>query len=207
MFITYFTITMRSKIILIFLFYWLVLVNGCAKEKINVLPPQANDASIEELLSEAKENHYRDLDLALAYANLALEKANGEEDIAAIHRQIGFFHESHNLVQKAYQHYELELTYAERSGDTDLIIAAYTDLAIISRRKANYQACKEFHLKALKIAEQLESTKALETTYHGLGSLYKDIGDYETAVNYYLKTIELTEKRGDIPNAINTKQF
>lgn len=187
--------------------YYLAIANGWAKEKVKILPPEAANAPIEKLLQEAKENHYRNLDLALAYANLALEKAKDKEELARIHREIGLFHESHNLVQEAYQHYELELAYAERSGDNDLIIAAYTDLAIISRRKADYQACKDFHLKALELAQQCPTTNALETTYHGLGSLYKDIGDYETAVGYYLKTIELTEQRGDIPNAINTKQF
>lgn len=182
-------------------------VTGLSKEKVKVLPPKAKEYAIEQLLELAKENHYRDLDVALAYANLALEKSSGYKQTAKIHREIGMFYESHNFVKESFQHYELELAYAERADDIDLIIAAYTDLAIISRRKADYKGCKDYHLKALELAQQLSSTNALETTYHGLGSLYKDIGDYETAVEYYLKTIELTEKRGDIPNTINTKQF
>ncbi|MEL7021181.1 MAG: tetratricopeptide repeat protein, partial [Bacteroidota bacterium] len=198
---------MRIRIALVLACCWLGVMTIRAKEKVKILPAETREASVEILLQDAKENYQRDLDLALAYANLALEKTRDNEELTRIHRAIGFFYENHNLVKDAYQHYELELAYAERSGNKDDIIGAYTDLAIINRHKADYQSCKHFHLKALELAEQLTTTDALEATYHGLGSLYKDIGDYETAISYYLKTIDLTEKRGDIPNAVNTKQY
>lgn len=177
------------------------------KESVKILPAEANAYDVERLLTLASKYHYSDLDMALAYANLALEKTTDYKILAEIHRKIGLFHESHNLIDEATMHYQMELSYAKRSGDPLTEIASYTDLAIVSRREAKYKLCKDYHLKALELAETQESTNALETTYHGLGSLYKDVGDYEMAVQYYLKAIVLTEQRGDIPNVINTKQF
>lgn len=177
---------------------------------VSISPQEAKEYDISTLLELAKKNSFKDLQAALMLTDIALKKAQDNNDKTTefeILRTIGFFYEQHNQLDTAIATYKKAMENAEARNDVEHLKSIYTDLGIVNRRLANYKESKDFHLKALELAQNLDNTAMMETSYHNLGSLYKDVNDYETAITYYLKAIELTEARGDTPNVINTKQY
>ncbi len=55
---------------------------------------------------------------------------------------------------------------------------------------------KEFSLQALSLAEKLHYKKGILLATYATGSVYQINKDYQTAINYYKKTIDLSESYG-----------
>jgi len=164
---------------------------------------------VNKLLDFAARESNQNLDLAIAYAQLALEKAvaaKNKAQIFNVYREKGFFYENNNMLDSSLVAYETALKMAEAINNDNFKLVMYTDLAIINRKLGIYSKTKEYHLTSLELATDINNLENVEFAYHGLGFLYETIGDYDEAIEYYLHSIEVAEKRGSISGVITTLQ-
>jgi signal transduction histidine kinase len=121
-------------------------------------------------------------------------------------RNQGYDYEDLNQLDSALTYYHKALNVAiDKHSDYNLA-TIYTDLAILSRKKAEYLSCKNFHEKSLFLAEKSGDKEMIEGNIHGIGFLYEQIGDYEKAAEYYLKALRLSQDRGEKEGVIATLQ-
>ena len=155
--------------------------------------------SVLDILRIANSYSYKDLNLSLACANVALEKAKLETDkrnLFDVQRAIGFIYEDNTMVQKAIETYENTIKIAEILGDTALS-TLYNDLAIVSRKNGNYRAAYNYYDKTIFHAKLIRDSLMEESSYHGLGQLHKEVGIYDKAIENYLLSLALSEKSKD----------
>ncbi|MEZ4885774.1 MAG: tetratricopeptide repeat protein [Chitinophagales bacterium] len=207
---------MENRWILFTYLFFFATLNMMADQNIGTVSNQKIENSvvrdsISTLLELSSQYSYSDLSKAIEYSALAEELATQASlplEHFRIYRTLAFMYENNNNLDSAIHYYHRTLDIASKEDNPQkLLLKSYTDLAIVYRRMANYALSRDYHLKAMKIAEETGNQVALENAYHGLGTTYRDVGDYERAIQYYLEAIQLTEKRGDKPNMVNTMQF
>ena len=71
---------------------------------------------------------------------------------------------------------------------------------------SKYAIAKNYHLKAIDLAESENDIETVENGYHGLGSLYETVGEYEKAIDYYLKSLNIAESRKSAEGVVITLQ-
>jgi signal transduction histidine kinase len=160
--------------------------------------------SVWDILGEANKYSFSHLDLALAYANIALDKAQksgNKKDVFDAQRGIGFIYEDNGLPDKYISAYEAAAHTAESLPDS-FKTTIYNDLAIVYRKHGNYRIAFGYYEKVLAIAERINDYEMISSTYHGLGALYRETGIYDKAVNYYLKSLDISVKLQSQKNII-----
>ena len=113
--------------------------------------------SIWDIFAEANKHTYTNIDLALAYANIALEKARkleSQKDIFDAQRLIGFIYEDNGMPAKYIPAYEEAARIAEALPDS-FKTTIYNDLAIVHRKNGNYRLAFSYYEKVLSIAERI----------------------------------------------------
>ncbi|MEL6864919.1 MAG: tetratricopeptide repeat protein [Bacteroidota bacterium] len=161
------------------------------------------------LLDMASKHATDDLNLALAYADIALddaEKTQDDKKMFSIYREKGFFYEDNNQLANALMCYHNALESAIKLDNNEYKLIIYNDLAITHRRLGNYKRTKDYHDKSLELAQKVNDLKMVEFSYHGLGYLYETIGDYDKAIEYYFQSLEVAEIRGSVNGVIVTMQ-
>lgn len=121
-------------------------------------------------------------------------------------RNAGYELEDRNQLDSAKIFYLEALQLAQLDGNRFNLATIYTDLAIISRKTADYIACKNYHQTALEIAEQNGDREMVEDNTHGIGYLYENLGDYQNAITFYLRALSLSQIRGEKEGVIVTLQ-
>ena len=160
--------------------------------------------SVWDILGEANKYSFSHFDLALAYANIALDKAQksgNQKDVFDAQRGIGFIYEDNGLPDKYIAAYEAAAHTAESLPDS-FKTTIYNDLAIVYRKHGNYRIAFGYYEKVLAIAERINDYEMISSTYHGLGALYRETGIYDKAVNYYLKSLDISVKLQSQKNII-----
>jgi signal transduction histidine kinase len=160
--------------------------------------------SVWDILGEANKYTFTHLDLALAYANIALDKAQksgNRKDMFDAQRGIGFIYEDNAMPAEYLAAYESAARVAENLADS-FKTTIYNDLAIVHRKNGNYRTAFVYYEKVLDIADKIHDDEMIASTYHGLGNLHKETGVYDKAVNYYLKSLEISVKRHSIKDMI-----
>ncbi|MEM9917091.1 MAG: tetratricopeptide repeat protein [Bacteroidota bacterium] len=174
-----------------------------------MLYKEVGDQKSVDILNLSYETHMEDLPKALAYADIALEKAQSLEDFEVIfyvHRNKGYYFENYNQLPTAIKSYVQALETAQKKDDNELKLTVYFDLAITHRKLGNYQKTKDYNLKALELAKDIKHRRGMEISYHGLGYLYETIGDYDKAIEMYFKSMEVAEGLGNMNGVITTMQ-
>jgi signal transduction histidine kinase len=157
-----------------------------------------------EVLTIANSYSYKDYNLSLFYAQIALEKSKKSNDnrmLFDVQRAIGFIYEDNTMVQKAIEAYENAIKTAEILGDTALS-TVYNDLAIVNRKVSNYRASYAYYDKTKYHATRINDTQMIASSFHGLGHLYKEVGIFDGAIDNYLQSLVLSEKLNNVIDII-----
>ncbi|MBL7815148.1 MAG: tetratricopeptide repeat protein [Saprospiraceae bacterium] len=149
-----------------------------------------------EILSYANQYSYSDMPVALIYADVALEKARkrgSAEEVFSVQRDIGFIYEDNAILDKAIEAYESAAKTATGLHDT-LKTTIFNDLAIVSRKIGNFKASYSYYERVLELAEKATPVDyfMLAGAYHGLGHLHREVGIYDKAISYYLKSLDIS---------------
>ncbi len=149
-----------------------------------------------EILGFANQYSYSDMPKALLYADIALnmaKKKGNREEVFSVQRDIGFIYEDNAILDKAIVAYEAAASTATNLHDT-LKTTIYNDLAIASRKNGNFKASYSYYEKVLDLAQKTTPIDyfMLAGAYHGLGHLHKEVGIYDKAITYYLKSLDIS---------------
>lgn len=162
-----------------------------------------------KILKKGAQESLINIDLAIYYTDLALDKARKTKDPEAffhIHRDRGFIYEENNQLRKALTEFEHALHIVNQMDNDPLRLSIYTDLAIANRKLGNYKATTDYHTLCIFLAEKTGNLVMMENSYHGLGILYELLGDYDKALEHYFKSVAIAEEREDISGVILTLQ-
>ena len=84
----------------------------------------------------------------------------------------------------------------------------YNRIGIIHMYKGDYDQALEFYFKSLKIAEDIlneakelsekqDAQEGMSTSYNNIGIIHAQKGDYDQALDFFLKSLQLVEELGD----------
>lgn len=108
---------------------------------------------------------------------------------------------------RSYHHHRLAYDIAVEIGDDDTIAKALLGMGTYHWHRGDIQKGEEYLLKALQQLAGLDDQwKTKNKILTSLGTLYGDIGEFETALEFGRQAVELAEASGDyrsLPNCIN----
>ncbi len=170
----------------------------------------AQDFSIEQLLSDADKNTHQNFDLAIAYTDLAIEKAKEDNNLDSEfegYKQKGRVLEFNNLLEEAFVVYQKAEKIANTNNKTIQQLSIYTDIAIVLRRMSKYSKSRKYHLDALEIAEATNDKAGIENSYYGLATLHKNLASYDKALIFFNKVLQSAKETGDKSRILNAQQY
>jgi signal transduction histidine kinase len=121
-------------------------------------------------------------------------------------RNLGLEAEDQNLLDSAVTCFQRAEAIASVEQNASNLAVILNDLGIVHRKLADYVESRKYHQKATEFALKAKDNETVEMSFHGLGTLYDQTGDYDDAVACYLRTLMLTQERGDKEGVIITRQ-
>jgi len=88
-------------------------------------------------------------------------------------------------------------TKAIQMGDKRALISTYINLGSLYDTQTDFNKALEYHLKSLKLAEEVGNTEDLGTAYNNVGLMHYQLGDYNKALVYYEKALKIKKKLND----------
>ena len=107
----------------------------------------------------------------------------------------GYIYEQNNNLEQATLAYSAALALQSYLPDT-LKMTIFLDWAILNKKKGNYQIAKEYYQNTLKIAEAKQDFNWIGLVYNGLATLHGALADFEKAIEYYIKALDIAERVG-----------
>jgi len=126
-------------------------------------------------------------DKALQYYAKALpisEELGKKEEQGAICKNIGSIYFKMNDDEKALIYFDKSLkAYGNSAGSLNV----YNALGKLFKKEVKYDLALKNHNQALAISQKENDKTAITQSLMGLGNVFKDKGDYKTALSYYKK--------------------
>jgi two-component system, sensor histidine kinase PdtaS len=164
---------------------------------------------VEDIIEKAKDLSVQNIDSALFLANQAVQfaqKLDSPRLIFSAYRAIGLVNEDNNRLKEAQTAYAVALNIANTSLKDSEQLLIYTDWAIVHKKMGQYKIALEYHLLTIERAEKTGNWEMAEDGYHGLGTLYSMLSDFNQSAHYYLLSIQAAEKWGNTEGIVLTNQ-
>ncbi len=110
---------------------------------------------------------------------------------------LGVIYYTKNDLDKAVALYEQSLAISERSGEKQLVAAAYGNLGIIYRKKGEFPRAIESFQKYQSISEQVGDRQKVGLALGNLGVVMRDLGDDDRALELFKRYLAIAEEIGD----------
>lgn len=124
---------------------------------------------------------------SLLYFDSIADRSN----VARLLSNIGAVYFNNGAEAKSVEYHLKSLKVAEEIKDTLRIATAMNNLAAVyMMKKATYSKAKEYFLKVLPMSERLGDKDAIGNTAVNLGEIYFKMGNNDTALYYYKKSLE-----------------
>ncbi|RKS21869.1 tetratricopeptide repeat protein [Flavobacterium endophyticum] len=81
---------------------------------------------------------------------------------------------------------------------------AYGSLGIVFSEQSNYAKALQYHLKAVKVYEEIKDEGRMARIYNNIGIVYQALKEDFKALDYFIKAQKLQEKTGDMTVGITT---
>lgn len=142
---------------------------------------------------------YKTRTIEIAFANndelLAARKLTGRAKMYKLNNEL---EKAINDIQKAYP-------IVIKHHDAKLIQACYFELGLIYYRKSELSAAMNNFLKALMVAEsETKDTAGIVSLTNNIGNIMLTQGQFDKAITYYKKALELNKSRRDIKSTALT---
>ncbi|MFK7807663.1 MAG: tetratricopeptide repeat protein [Saprospiraceae bacterium] len=136
--------------------------------------------------------------LALEYYFQALELAGDELAKAKAFNNISNVYVKLKDWEPALKYQKKALQIKETLGFPLPIAYSLDNIGVIYRKMHNYGDALESCQKALALKKKMEGEgNAIETTLNNMGNTYFGLGDYESALDYYQQSLDVSLKRND----------
>jgi tetratricopeptide (TPR) repeat protein len=131
--------------------------------------------------------------------NLKLAEENKDTSVmASTYLNIGNLYEIQQREDQALDYYNKALYLSQQINDIQSIIAGYITIGQSYYKLKEYDQAIKYTELAIKNAETNEQYKYyLSFGYGNMGLIYKDKKEYTKALDFYLKSIKVTEELGD----------
>ncbi len=101
----------------------------------------------------------------------------------------------YNAPDEAISFAQKGLAMANKTTDQQNIAKANSLIGTILCIQGNYTESFNYHLKALKINEQLHDSVSMATNYNNIGMVFDNANKDSSALVYYLKAIQIQERK------------
>jgi two-component system, sensor histidine kinase PdtaS len=165
--------------------------------------------AIRENLDKAESMSFTNLDSALFFVEVALTSARQLDSVDLVFSALrtgGAIYEENNRLQDAQKMYAQALELAEKKLSKLDQLDIYTDWAIIHKKLGQYTIAEDYHRRTITEAEKSGNWEMVEMGYHGLGTMYSMMSDFDKCLSVYLKSIEAAEKWGNTEGVVLTYQ-
>ena len=149
------------------------------------------------MMGSFKEN----LDKSIALYNEALTLARQnklDEEISGAYLALSGAHRAIPDMDKALQYVNEANSYISTLGNDSLKVAAFLEYgAVYTSRREKLLALRNY-LSGLRLAEEMKHDKWLRQAYSNLSVFYASIEDYDRAIDYSVKAMEVRKRINDI---------
>ena len=168
------------------------------QEKINFTVDTGGIRQLFDLyLKTRKSNPY----LALNYLHQAQVVAGtikNEEKISLVLYHKGYLYRMLGIYNFAIKSYVAALTYFQKVNDKDMMAWIYLDIGnLYFIQKDKSSIAIEHYEKAVALFTELGETQGIIVANNNLGLIYKDRKEYEKALGYFYRDVELCKKIND----------
>lgn len=164
---------------------------------------------IREYLDKAEGFSFSNVDSALFFAQSALVAARQLDSNNLIFNtlriEVGIYQDNNRLAD-AQRVCALALDFAEKKMPKESQLEVFNDWAIIHKKLGQYTVAEVYHRRTVAEALQIGNWEMVEMGYHGLGTMYAAMGNFEQCLAAYLKSIEAAEKWGNTEGVVLTNQ-
>jgi len=175
---------------------------------VSISKGQLNTDSLKNIIDHSDDEHvliqafndyayqmYRSqADTAIFYANKALklaEKLKSDKEIFSALNLLGLAYQTKGLYHISLDYFEKELEYL---SENDLNRAkTYHNMALTYRLLKNNADALKNELLAIKILEIINDSVLIGVVYQTMCNIYRDLGDFNKAEEYILKSINIFE--------------
>ncbi len=167
------------------------------------------ELEVKTLLNSATKLSDTKQDSAILLVNMALSKATETKQpmlLFKANRTLGGIYEDNNQFEDAKKYYAFALDIAEKKLSDKEKLTMYNDWAIVHKKMKQYSVAREYHLKTIARATEIQDWEMVEDGYHGLGTLHSMLSDWDQAIQYNLKSIEAAEHWGNKSGVVLTMQ-
>ncbi len=168
-----------------------------------------NPNTIRAYLDKAERYSFTNLDSALFFTQSALTAARQLDSSNLIFNALrteGSIYQDNNRLQDAQKVYAIALELAEKKLSKENQLDIFNDWAIIHKKLGQYTIAETYHRRTITEAAQVGNWEMVEVGYHGLGTMYAMMGDFDKCIVAYLKSIEAAEKWGNTEGVVLTNQ-
>lgn len=147
------------------------------------------------------------LDSAIFYGNLAVEKASNLNDpklLAQSYSDLGSGYLQKGDLDEARKVYQKTLEIRKEIGDSLGMAKIYNNLGYIYQRKYESDSAILYFLEALPIFEANNDLLNVASIKNNIGVIYQQMPDYEKAIQYYKEAVEIREGLGETKALIGT---
>ena len=196
---------MRKLYILLFVFFnSFAFAQSLSVKKIDSLKMATTKGDVKNrctsLLLLSDEYSNSDLNRALKYAKLSLEKANSAKNdtlIAISYNSIANTFQYKSELDSALFFHKKALHHRKKIKDTIGIADSYNNLGIAYDSKGLFSESLHNYFRALYFYDKKKDLEKLAMTYTNIGIIYKTQKEYQKAFQYYKKANELYKKTKD----------
>lgn len=210
---------MKRKLCLLFLVLLVSLPvlsqHKAADSLVNLLGKSKNDIDKTVLLNKiAAEYVSIDPKLMMVYANKALDlsqKINHTIEEGKAYFNLGNANIILGNYPLALENFSKAQTVFEEEINSDLdkehaikknLAGVYGSIAIVLSEQSNYAKALQYHLKAVKIYEEIGDETRIAVIFNNIGVVYKAQNQEFKALEYFIKAQKIQEKVGDKTVAI-----
>lgn len=124
-------------------------------------------------------------------------KIKDSTEIARANYYLGNFYSKASQSDSAYFYfYKAEKIYKALKNDIELG-NILLKIAVIQKNEKDFIGSEVTSIEAISLLEPLNKTKSLSFLYNNLGIIYNNLGQFDEAINYHKKSLELKKKLDD----------
>src|SRR5690606_36871633 len=112
-------------------------------------------------------------------------------------RAVGNIYYKKSDLEAAIQHYKPVLGVARRNQYIDQLKFLLNGLALAYTYQANYDNALDYHFQSLVIRVAEGNPRVISITYNNNGLVYYKLRDFQQALDYFLKSLEIRREAAD----------
>jgi tetratricopeptide (TPR) repeat protein len=189
-------------------------LSGQEVQKLDSLKYELESASsdslrVKFLVEISREYSLQDLSMSLKYAERALDAARATKSdylVTLALNNIGYVCFQNGLLEISAKYFYENIDIHRNNGNQDGVLGGMINIAAIKLMMNDFEGTRDDLLEILSLIEELDAAKSeqdtipryeLTTVYNNLGVAYENLGEFEDAIDYYLRGVSIARRIPD----------